>query len=100
LLKEEEFTLSFKKSNFKVKSGVGSPVTISIAPDINLMDSSTPIIIKVKYDKRYRIPVPYFIDYKNKLHLVDLAQINKETHYFTMQTFHGGDYSWVYAADK
>ena len=54
LKQETEFTLSFKKSNFDVKSGIGSPVTISIYPDINLMDSPTPINIKVKYDAQYR----------------------------------------------
>lgn len=98
LKQETEFTLSFKKSNFEVKSGIGSPVTISINPDINLMDSPTPIInIKVKYDAKYNLPVPYLIDEKNKLHSVDVGGLDKENHYFTVYTFHGGDYSWIYA---
>ncbi|MBI5872617.1 MAG: hypothetical protein HZB36_00520 [Candidatus Omnitrophica bacterium] len=97
LKQETEFTLSFKKSNFEVKSGIGSPVTISIYPDINLMDSPTPINIKVKYDAKYNLPVPYLIDEKNKLHVVDIGGLDKENHYLTMYTFHGGDYSWIYA---
>lgn len=97
LKQETEFILSFKKSDFEVKSGIGSPVTISVYPDINLMDSPTPITIKVKYDARYNLPVPYLIDENNKLHVVDLKGIDKENHYFTMYTFHGGDYSWIYA---
>ncbi|MFH1232439.1 MAG: hypothetical protein V1651_01065 [Patescibacteria group bacterium] len=97
LKQETEFTLSFKKSNFEVRSGLGSPVTINISPDINLMDSPTPISIKVKYDAKYNLPVPYLIDEKNKLHAVDIGGLDKENHYFTMYTFHGGDYSWIYA---
>jgi len=97
LKQETEFTLSFKKSNFEVRSGIGSPVTISINPDINLIDSPTPINIKVKYDAKYNLPVPYLIDEKNKLHSVDMGGLDKENHYFTMYTFHGGDYSWIYA---
>ena len=91
-----EFTLSFKKSNFEVRSGIGSPVTISLYPDISLIDSPTPISIKVKYDAKYDLPVPYLIDEKNKLHLVNMGNLDKENNYFTMLTFHGGDYSWIY----
>jgi len=94
---EREITLSFKKSNFKVNDGIGSPVTICLSPDINLMPSPHPIKIKVKYDTKY-LPVPYFIDDKNKLHVAQLMGMDKETHYFTIDTFHGGDYSWVYVA--
>ena len=97
LKQDVEFTLSFKKSNFEVKSGVGSPVTISINPDLNLIDSPTPINIKVKYDAKYNLPVPYLIDEKNQLQAVDIGSLDKENHYFTMFTFHGGDYSWIYA---
>lgn len=99
LKQEMEFTLSFKKSNFEVKSGIGSPVTISIYPDINLMDLPTPINIKVKYDARYNLPVPYLIDEKNSLHAVDIGGMDRENHYFTIYTFHGGDYSWIYATE-
>jgi hypothetical protein len=93
---EREFTLSFKKSTFEVKDGFGSPVMICISPDISLMDPPIPIKIKVKYDTKY-LPVPYLIDDKNKMHVAQLAAIDKETHYFTFDVFHGGDYSWVYA---
>lgn len=99
LKKETEFTLSFKRSDFEVRSGIGSPVTISIYPDINLMDSPTPINIKVKYDAKYNFPVPYLINKKNKLRSVDLIENDKKNHYFTMNTFHGGNYSWIYAID-
>ncbi len=97
LKKETEFTLSFKKSDFEVRSGVGSPVTIIISPDINLIDSPKPISIKVKYDSQYNLPVPYLIDENNKLHTVDIGELDKVNHYFTMYTFHGGNYSWIYA---
>jgi len=95
LKEEREITLSFKKSTFEVNDGIGSPVTISISPDINLMRSPIPIKIKVKYDTKY-LPVPYLIDDKNKMNLAQLTALDKETHYFTIDTFHGGDYSWVY----
>jgi len=97
LEKETEFTLSFKKSDFEVRSGVRSPVTINIYPDINLMDSPTPVTIKVKYDEQYNLPVGYLIDEKNKLHAVDSGEIDRENHYFIMLTFHSGNYSWIYA---
>jgi len=99
LRQETEFTLSFKRSNFEVRSGVGSPVTISIYPDINLMNTPTPIKIKVKYNSQYNLPMAYLIDEKNKLHAVDIVEWDKENHYFTMCTFHGGDYSWIYATE-
>lgn len=97
LNQETEITLSFKKSNFEVKAGVGSPITINISPNINLPSSSVPIIIKVKYDGRYDLPIPYLIDEKNKLHLVNLGEIDAKNNYFTILTFHGGNYSWIYA---
>lgn len=99
LKQETEFTLSFEKSNFEVRSGVGSPKTISISPDINLMDSPTPIKIKVKYDAGYNLPMPYLIDEKNQLQAVDIGDFDEANHYFTMFTFHGGDYSWIYATE-
>ncbi len=96
LKQDTEFTLSFKRSNFEVRAGVGSPITISLYPDINLMDSPpTPIKIKVKYDAQYNLPMGYLIDENNKLHVVDFGGIDKENHYFTMLTFHGGNYSWI-----
>jgi len=97
LKQETEFTLSFKKSNFEVKSGMGSPITINISPDINLIDSSIPITIKAKYDAQYDLPVPYLIDENNNLHIVNTGKIDRENHYFIMLTFHGGNYSWIYA---
>ena len=97
LQQETEFTLSFKKSDFEVRSGVGSPVTIGIDPDIDIMRSHVPINIKVMYDARYDLPVPYLIDKENKLHLVGIGKMDRENHDFTMYTFHGGDYSWIYA---
>ena len=97
LKQETELTLSFKKSNFEVKSGVGSPITINISPDINLTDSSIPITIKAKYDAQYDLPIPYLIDENNNLHIVTIGEIDRENHYFTMLTFHGGNYSWIYA---
>lgn len=96
LKKETELTLSFKKSNYAVRSGVGSPITINILPDINILDSPIPISIKVKYDSQYNLPVAYLIDKKNNLHSVDIGKIDKVNHYFTMYTFHGGNYSWIY----
>jgi hypothetical protein len=96
LKEEREFTLSFKKSTFEVKAGFGSPVTICLSPDISLVDPPIPIRIKVKYDTKY-LPVPYLIDDKNKMHVAQLAAVDKDTHYFTFDAFHGGDYSWVYA---
>ena len=92
-----EFTLSFKKSNFEVNAGIGSPVTISISPDISIIDAPTPINIKVKYNTKYNLPIPYLIDEKNKLHVVNMGELDEENHYFTISTFHGGNYSWIYA---
>jgi len=97
LQEETEFTLSFKKSDFEVKSGVGSPITINISPDINLTDSVTPIKIKIKYDAKYNLPVGYLVDKNNKLQSVDIGELDKEKHYFALYTLHGGDYSWIYA---
>ncbi len=97
LQQETEFTLSFKRSNFKVKSGIGSPMTISIYPDIDLMHSPVPINIRVTYDARYGLPVPYFVDKENRLHLVNIGALDRENHNLTMNTFHGGDYSWIYS---
>lgn len=92
-----ELTLSFKKSNFEAKSGIRSPITISIYPDINTTDTSTPIEIRVKYNSQYDLPVPYLIDGNNNLHLANIGNFDKQNHYFTMLTFHSGNYSWIYA---
>jgi hypothetical protein len=97
-LKEEtEFILSFKKSDFEVKSGIRSPIIINISPDIDFTNLATPIKIKIKYDAKYNLPVGYLINEKNKLQSVNIGELDKENHYFTIYTFHGGDYSWVYA---
>lgn len=99
LKQETEFTLSFKRSDFEVRSGQGSPLTISIYPDISFADLSRPISIKIKYDARYNLPVPYRIDEENKLQSVDIEELDKENRYLTMYTFRGGNYSWIYAAE-
>jgi hypothetical protein len=93
LKQETEFTLSFKKSDFEVTSGVRAPIIISISPDLKL---AKPISIKVKYDSRYKLLTPYLIDQNNKLRPVDIEELNKINYYFTMSTFHGGSYSWIY----
>jgi hypothetical protein len=69
------------------------------------MDSPTPIKIRVKYDDKIDIPtpyipVPYFIDEKNKLDVAQLSELDQENHYFTIDTFRGGDYSWIYATEQ
>ena len=97
LKQDTEITLGFKRSGFVVRAGVGSPITISLSPNISLVDSKTPISIKVKYSSDYNLPVPYLVDNNNKLQSVDLGNLDKQDHYFTILTFHGGDYSWVYA---
>jgi len=87
-------TLSFKRSDYAVAAGVGSPVTFTISPDVNF---NSAVSMKVKYDPSYQLPVPYLIDNQNKLHVADLGNLDKQNYYFTMSTFHGGDYSWIYA---
>ncbi|NTV41520.1 MAG: hypothetical protein HGA61_04610 [Candidatus Moranbacteria bacterium] len=97
LKQEMNFTLSFKKSSYEVRSGVGSPVTIRISPDLNFMGSINPIAIRVKYSDKYDLPIAYLVDKENKLQTVDSGDMDRDKHYFTMYTFHGGDYSWIYA---
>ncbi len=103
LSKDIDFTISFKRSDYKVSSGTASPVTIKIYPDVDLMaigvssaSSPIPIEIKAKYDKQYNLMVPYLIHGKGRLSAVDLGSIDRKNNSFTMQTFHGGDYSWIY----
>ena len=87
-------TLSFKRSDYAVAAGIGSPITFTIDPDVNF---NSAISVKIKYDPSYQLPVPYLIDDQNKLHAVDLGNLDKQNYSFTMGTFHGGDYSWIYA---
>ena len=86
-------TLSFRRSDYAVKAGVGSPVTFTIYPDIGL---NSAVNIKIKYDPLYQLPIPYLINSQNKLEVADLRNIDKEDNSFTMVTFHGGSYSWIY----
>lgn len=98
---ERELTLSFKKSDYPVNDGVRSPITIRISPDVDLMSSTIPMKIRVKYTyiADHDLPIPYLIGQDDKMDLVDLGELDQQNHYFTIFTFHGGDYSWVYAKE-
>lgn len=97
LEQEIEVKLSFKKSEFKARSGARSPVTINIYPDItfNFINPDASISIKAKYDSRYALPVPYYINEKKELRPIQLKELDAENNYFIMDTFRGGDFSWV-----
>jgi hypothetical protein len=97
LQKASEISLSFKKSSYEVVSGERSPITVNISPE-NFLDKESiiPIKIIVKLGGQYALPVPYLIDEKNKLHLAQLTQVDREKNIFTIETFRGGDFSWVY----
>lgn len=97
-----EFTLSFKENDLVVDSSSSwAPVVINISPDVDLSNYD-PIEIKVKFDDRYSLPVPYLIgeaksDRDNGLRAVNIGNLDNVNHYFTIYTFHGGSYSWTYA---
>ena len=97
LEQEIEITLSFKKSEFKARSGIRSPVTINISPNItfNIINQERPISIKANYDSSYVLPVPYYINEKKELRPIQLRDMDAKNNYFIMETFHGGDFSWV-----
>ena len=104
LKQDTEFTLSFSKSNYSVSSGIESPVTINISPDVDITSIEAagtnpllPITIQANFDPQYNLPVPYLINLQGKLQSVTLGRLDNTKHYFTMDTFHGGNYSWVYA---
>jgi hypothetical protein len=99
--REKEVVLSFKRSDFQARAGIASPVTVRLSPDAILpADATVPISIRVKYDPRYTLPVPYLIDGKGRLQLVDIESLDRNGHSLAMATFHGGDYSWIYADEK
>jgi hypothetical protein len=93
-----KISLDFKKSTYEVKSGVKSPLSFTISPDISF---NQPVRATIVYDKKYScenisVVVPYLIDNDNTLSAAQLIGLYKNQNIFTMDTFHGGTYSWVY----
>ena len=90
--------LSLEKSTYKVRSGVKSSLSFSITPDISF---NQPVRATIVYDKKYSCDkiltvVPYLIKEDNSLSAAQLVGLYKNQNIFTMDTFHGGTYSWVY----
>ncbi len=53
--------------------------------------------MKKKYScDKIKTIVPYLIEKNNKLKPAQLTGLYKTHNVFTMGTFHGGSYSWVY----
>ena len=90
--------LNLEKSTYKIRSGVKSSLSFSISPDISF---DQPVRITIVYDKKYScdkitVIVPYLINEDNSLSAAQLVGLYKNQNIFTMDTFHGGTYSWVY----
>jgi hypothetical protein len=90
--------LTFEKSTYQVRAGIKSPFIFKITPDIFFEQS---ISITVLYEKKYScnkitVVVPYLVEEDNALRPAQLTGLYKNQNIFTMDTFHGGTYSWVY----
>lgn len=90
--------LTFEKSAYQAKSGIKSPLTFKITPDISF---EQPVRITVLYEKKYScdkiiVITPYLIEADNTLRPAQLVGLYKNQNIFTMDTFHGGAYSWIY----
>ncbi len=104
LTKDTQISVSFKQSDYKVSSGVRAPMTIVISPDVDIMslyagDANTvkPITINAAFDAIYNLPVPYLINTNGRLSAANIDSLDNIAHRFVISTFHGGNYSWVYA---
>lgn len=98
LKQKTKINLSLKKSTYKVRSGIGSPLSFTISPDISF---DQPIRATIVYDKKYSCDkiltlVPYLVKEDNTLDATQLVGLYKNQNIFTMDTFHGGTYSWIY----
>lgn len=94
-----KINLNLKESNYKINSGLKSPLSFSITPDIAF---DQPIKATILYDKKYScdkisVVIPYFIDQNNSLSPAQLIGLYKNQNILMMDTFHGGTYSWVYS---
>jgi hypothetical protein len=93
-----KISLSLKESDYQIRSGVRSPLSFTVLPDISF---DQPIRATVIYDTKYSCDkiitiVPYLIKEDNTLSVAQLFGLYKNQNIFTMDTFHGGTYSWVY----
>ncbi len=93
-----KINLSLEKSAYQVRSGVKSPLSFSITPDI-IFDR--PVRATIVYDKKFSCDkistiVPYLIKEDGSLSAAQIVGLYKNQNIFTMDTFHGGTYSWVY----
>lgn len=93
-----KINLKLEKSSYEVRSGVKSSLNFTVFPDISF---DQPVRATVVYDKKYScdkftVIVPYLVEENNSLSPAQLIGLYKNQNIFTMETFHGGTYSWIY----
>ena len=95
--KEDSVDIGYTTKYVKIKKGRWSGITIVISME-NTSSFKKPVKISIPYDasKNPDLVIPFQVDERGKLHVMDIADIDRENRMLNIMTWKPCAFTWVY----